>query len=118
MLSSPSSKTAQSSIKVAYPSSSAVQSVLPSNDGTTNNNSNKEYTIIRPNGGTDEWEIDCYSRPVIMPDGKKLWEILITDSNGSFQYRHILLSNQVNSKTLRTIIEDVIEMVDIKPNIR
>lgn len=28
-----------------------------------------------------EWELDCFSRPVLV-DGKKLWEVLITDTTG------------------------------------
>jgi hypothetical protein len=42
---------------------------------------------------TEEWEIDCYSRPV-MVEGKKLWEVLITDSSGSFRLIETLPSNK------------------------
>ncbi len=42
---------------------------------------------------TEEWELDCYSRPV-MVGGKKLWEVLITDSNGSFRLCETLPSNR------------------------
>ena len=42
---------------------------------------------------TDEWELDCYSRPV-MVGGKKLWEVLITDSSGSFRLCETLPSNK------------------------
>ena len=57
---------------------------------------------------TDEWELDCYSRPVVV-NGKKLWEVLITDSNGSFRFVKTLPSNQVNSKQLRATVEDMID---------
>ena len=40
-----------------------------------------------------EWEIDCYSRPVMI-GGKKLWEVLITDANGSFRLCETLPSNK------------------------
>ena len=40
-----------------------------------------------------EWELDCYSRPVLV-DGKKLWEVLITDSSGSFRVCETLASNK------------------------
>ena len=33
-----------------------------------------------------EWELDFYSRPVQGADGKKLWELLVTDSEGSFRH--------------------------------
>jgi len=71
------------------------------------------------NGGTaatSAWELDCYSRPVVV-GGKKLWDILLTDSTGSFRYVKTLPSNQVNSKELRRIIENVIDEAEIKPDI-
>jgi RNA-binding protein Tab2/Atab2 len=74
-----------------------------------------ELTVVRPDQGTDEWELDCYSRPVVV-NGKKLWEVLITDSAGSFRYRKELPSNQVNSKTLRQVVDDLMEQMDVKPN--
>mmetsp|Transcript_77996 Transcript_77996/g.226286 ORF Transcript_77996/g.226286 Transcript_77996/m.226286 type:complete len:340 (+) Transcript_77996:169-1188(+) len=63
-----------------------------------------------------EWELDCYSRPVVALGGKKLWEVLITDSTGSFRFLKTLPSNQVNSKELRSTIEDLIEESDVKPD--
>lgn len=75
-----------------------------------------EYTVIDAEAATDEWELDCYSRPVVK-NGKKLWEVLVTDSAGSFRYRHELPSNQVNSKMVRQVIDNLIETVDTKPNI-
>lgn len=65
---------------------------------------------------SQEWELDCYSRPVVTIGGKKLWEVLITDSSGSFRFLKTLPSNQVNSKELRKTIEDLIEESDVKPN--
>ena len=46
---------------------------------------------------SDEWEVDCYSRPV-MVDKKKLWELLITDSNGAFRHVETIPANKVNSR--------------------
>jgi len=63
-----------------------------------------------------DWELDCYSRPVIAVGGKKLWEVLITDSNGSFRFLKTLPSNQVNSKELRATVEDLLEQSDTKPS--
>ena len=64
---------------------------------------------------TSDWELDCYSRPV-MVKGKKLWEVLLTDSNGSFRFCKTLPSSQVNSKELRRVVEEVIEEADVKPS--
>lgn len=67
---------------------------------------------------SNDWELDCYSRPVITQDGKKLWEVLITDSTGSFRYRKALKSNKVNSKELRQTVEDLMEdpAIIVKPS--
>ena len=65
--------------------------------------------FIFPDNMSDEWELDCYSRPVTSDDGKKLWEILITDSSNNnndssstnqkpFRYLKVLPSNLVNSR--------------------
>lgn len=62
-----------------------------------------------------EWELDCYSRPVLV-DGKKLWEVLITDSTGQFRICEPLPSNRVNSRELRRVIEDAIEDANVKPS--
>ena len=75
-----------------------------------------EYTVIDADAATDEWELDCYSRPVVK-NGKKLWEVLVTDSAGSFRYRHELPSNQVNSKMVRQVVDNLMEMAETKPNI-
>ena len=62
-----------------------------------------------------EWELDCYSRPVLI-DGKKLWEVLITDSTGKFRVCEALPSNRVNSRELRKVVEEAIEKAEVKPN--
>ena len=53
-----------------------------------------------------EWELDCYSRPGLV-DGKKLWEVLITDSTGQFRLCEALPLNRVNS---------TIDEAEVKPN--
>ena len=63
---------------------------------------------------SDEWELDCYSRPVLV-NGKKLWEVLLIDSTGSFRFLRALPSNQVNSRQLRQIVEQVMDEADVKP---
>jgi len=64
---------------------------------------------------TEEWELDCYSRPV-MVNGKKLWEVLLTDSSGSFRICETLPSNKVNSRELRRVVEEAMEASEVKPS--
>jgi RNA-binding protein Tab2/Atab2 len=70
-----------------------------------------------PDDMSEEWEIDCYSRPVTADDGKKLWEVLITDSKGSFRYLKTLPSNLVNSRNLRKAVEEVMEQAPVRPRV-
>ena len=70
--------------------------------------STEEYVKLDGTTPSEEWELDCYSRPVLV-NGKKLWEVLITDSTGSFRYLKTLPSNQVNSRELRKVVEQVME---------
>ena len=55
----------------------------------------------QPTKVSNEWELDFYSRPVQGPDGKKLWELLVTDAQGTFQHVEAVPSNCVNSRELR-----------------
>jgi hypothetical protein len=75
-----------------------------------------EITQIPDKKPSADWELDCYSRPVVGAGGKKLWEVLITDATGSFRFLKTLPSNQVNSKELRKTIEDLMENSAVKPN--
>lgn len=86
--------------------------MLNSEAGTSSSTSVSKIPGIK---ATEEWEIDCYSRPV-MVEGKKLWEVLITDSNGSFRLIETLPSNKVNSRELRRVLEEAIENAEVKPN--
>eukprot|EP01035_Chromulina_nebulosa_P023496 gene23496-30462_t len=71
--------------------------------------------LVFPNDMTDEWELDCYSRPVIGEDGKKLWELLLTDSESRFRYLKPIPSNLVNSRNVRKIVEDILEQSPVRP---
>ena len=77
-----------------------------------------DFTVYEGRKPSEDWELDCYSRPVITTGGKKLWEVLITDSTGSFRFCKTLPSNQVNSKVLRQTVEDLMEdpNIDTKPS--
>jgi hypothetical protein len=109
----------------------------PSSSSVSNNNSNNNVIQLRSTATTsintddgiefiqytdkktsDDWELDCYSRPVITPGGKKLWEVLITDATGSFRFVKTLPSNKVNSKEVRQTVEDLMEdpRIESKPS--
>lgn len=77
----------------------------------------KSEEVIFTEDMTDEWELDCYSRPVMGADGKKLWEILLTDSEGSFRYLKTIPSNLVNSRNLRNAVEEIMEQAPVRPKI-
>ena len=68
-----------------------------------------------PEDISDEWELDCYSRPVLGEDGRKLWELLIADSASDFRYIKTIPSNIVNSRNLRKAVEEVIEASPVRP---
>ena len=61
-----------------------------------------------------EWEVDCYSRPVVV-GGRKLWELLITDANGQYQVVIPIPANKVNSREVRAAVLDVIEEAPVRP---
>jgi len=65
---------------------------------------------------TADWELDCYSRPVLVEGKKKLWEILMTDSSGSMRICRALPSNKVNSREVRRVVEEIIDESEVKPN--
>lgn len=65
---------------------------------------------------TGDWELDCYSRPVLVEGKKKLWEILVTDSSGSLRICRALPSNKVNSREVRRVVEEIIDESDVKPD--
>lgn len=66
---------------------------------------------------SDIWEIDFYSRPVLGLDGKKLWELIITDKSGNFEHVESVPNSMVNSKELRSRVEKVIADSRVKPKI-
>lgn len=63
---------------------------------------------------SDQWEIDCYSRPVTVK-GKKLWELLITDATGNFKHVESIPANKVNSREVRSRIAAVIADAPVRP---
>jgi len=65
--------------------------------------------------GCGKWELDFYSRPVQGADGKKLWELLVTDGAGSFYHAEAVPSNCVNSRELRKRVQRLIDEAEVKP---
>ena len=84
----------------AAPLSRRIAPLMSSLDATSRQDTVKERLAM-------EWELDCYSRPVIGEDGKKLWELLICDSLGDFRAVETMPSNMVNSRELRKLVEKV-----------
>mmetsp|Transcript_6613 Transcript_6613/g.20014 ORF Transcript_6613/g.20014 Transcript_6613/m.20014 type:complete len:339 (+) Transcript_6613:61-1077(+) len=63
------------------------------------------------------WELDFYSRPVVGADGKKLWELIITDKLGNFEHVESIPNSIVNSKELRRRVQAVIDSAQTKPKV-
>jgi RNA-binding protein Tab2/Atab2 len=61
------------------------------------------------------WELDFYSRPVVGADGKKLWELVITDASSVFEHVEAIPNSLVNSRELRARIQAVIDEAPVKP---
>ena len=60
-----------------------------------------------------DWEIDFYSRPILDEDGKKRWELLITNTNDfkekkTFKWEKICPASNVNSIWLKEALEEAI----------
>jgi len=104
----------QSAITTATKTNSRLGSTVNSIETTPD----IDFTTYEGKKPSEDWEIDCYSRPVVTEGGKKLWEVLITDSTGSFRFCKTLPSNNVNSKVLRQTVEDLMEdpNIDTKPS--
>jgi hypothetical protein len=62
-------------------------------------------------GGSSDWELDFYSRPILEPDGKKRWELLICATPAAgvasepFRWVRPCPATSVNSVWLREAIE-------------
>ena len=63
-----------------------------------------------------QWELDFFSRPVQGADGKKLWELLVTDGDNSFRHVEAVPSNCVNSRELRSRVQRLIDEAETRPS--
>ena len=60
-----------------------------------------------------DWELDFYSRPILEPDGKKRWELLISSTpelggGESFRYARRCPAGEVNSTWLAAALREAI----------
>ncbi len=60
-----------------------------------------------------DWELDFYSRPILEPDGKKRWELLITNteeikSAKAFRWEKICPAGEVNSIWLAVALKEAL----------
>lgn len=85
-------------------------------DDSSVNVSNKQPVPLAP-PASDVWELDFYSRPVVGFDGKKLWELLITDSTGTFEFVDVVPNTLVNSRELRKRVEAAMDIATRKPTV-
>lgn len=61
------------------------------------------------------WELDFYSRPIVDEQQKKLWEVLVCDSQRLFEYARFCPGGQVNSGWLRTTLQEALAIAPQKP---
>ncbi|NJK41291.1 MAG: DUF1092 family protein [Acaryochloridaceae cyanobacterium SU_2_1] len=54
------------------------------------------------------WEIDFYSRPIVDEQQKKLWELLICDSERDFEFSKFCPGSQANARWLQTTLEEAL----------
>jgi hypothetical protein len=115
-------RSSHSSFHSAELSSSELPIIIPMADSlltTQQQQQQQQQTNENINWSTvtTEWEMDCYSRPVLLEDKKKLWEVLVTDSSGTLRICTPLASNKVNSREVRRVVEEIITGSEVKPEI-
>lgn len=55
-----------------------------------------------------EWELDFCSRPILDSRGKKIWELVVCDSQRQLQFARFYPNNVINSGTLRDALMYII----------
>eukprot|EP00250_Pteridium_aquilinum_P012249 c20597_g1_i1 orf=305-1522(+) len=95
----------------------ALSSVAQPFSGVQEEDATQE-PIIAP--GTDlssirDWELDFCSRPILDARGKRLWELLICDSNRNLQFAKFYPNNVINSLTLKDALLSLIQLGLPKP---
>ena len=64
---------------------------------------------------TRDWQIDFCSRPLRDDRGKKVWELLVTDDERSFEHAEYFPNNRINSVELARALERVMAERGEKP---
>eukprot|EP00933_Yihiella_yeosuensis_P044778 TRINITY_DN40047_c0_g1_i1.p1 TRINITY_DN40047_c0_g1~~TRINITY_DN40047_c0_g1_i1.p1 ORF type:complete len:468 (+),score=39.43 TRINITY_DN40047_c0_g1_i1:48-1406(+) len=75
-----------------------------------------ETTSVDWNNVSNEWEIDCFSRPVVR-DGKKMWELMLTDKNAAYRRVAQMKPTRVNSVVVQKLLTIFIEESKVKPRV-
>lgn len=60
-----------------------------------------------------EWELDFCSRPLLDSRGKKIWELLVCDSQRQLQFSRFYPNNVINSGTLRDSLMYIIQTLGV-----
>ena len=66
-------------------------------EASSNQTSSVEAEVQQTVPLSESWELDFSSRPILDERGKKVWEVLITDAERTFQYSRFLPNNKINS---------------------
>lgn len=61
------------------------------------------------------WELDFCSRPILDERNKKVWELLVTDTNGSFTHSKFFPNNKINSTELKNALSELLAQQASKP---
>ena len=61
------------------------------------------------------YELDFCSRPILDERGKKVWELLVTDSNGSFTHSKYFPNNKINSTELKNAMAELLASRNERP---
>lgn len=59
---------------------------------------------------TEVWEIDFYSRPILDEQGKKLWEVLICNTDRTFEFARYCSGSEANARWLQTALGEAITL--------
>ncbi|HEY9847532.1 MAG TPA: Tab2/Atab2 family RNA-binding protein, partial [Candidatus Caenarcaniphilales bacterium] len=61
------------------------------------------------------WELDFYSRPIVDAQQKRIWEVLVCDTQRTFAYAKFCPGNQVNSTWLQSALQEAISKAPQAP---
>jgi len=100
---------------LVWPTRMTLTKTSASNEKSTETSMNYQNKYEK---NSYDWEIDFYNRPIIDERGKKLWELLVTDSKRSFVFSEFFRSNKVNSTSVKLTLTKLLTKFDSKKPIR